>query len=77
MESYVEAEAIWRRLGDQAGLQRLLGNQGNLLLACGDLAGAIRLFEERADICRRIGDEAGLEKALTMLRMVLAQLGRA
>jgi tetratricopeptide (TPR) repeat protein len=62
-----EAEPAWanlatacRALGDDAGLQRALGEQALVVLGRMELDAAAALLDEQEAICRRIGDQVGL-----------------
>jgi tetratricopeptide (TPR) repeat protein len=77
-----EAEDVWadlaatsRALGDDAGLQRALGEKALLVLGRGDLDAAAALLDEQEAICRRIGDQVGLAACVGNRAILLRQRG--
>jgi len=77
-----ETESVWgalaeacARVGDEAGLQRAVGEQAMLVLARGDRDGAGRLLGQQEEICRRTGDRVGLAACVGNQAILLQQLG--
>jgi tetratricopeptide (TPR) repeat protein len=77
-----DAEAVWvdlaevcRVLGDEAGLQRALGERALILLRRGDLAAAGTLLDRQEEICRRIGDQVGLAACVGNRAILLRHTG--
>ncbi|MEY2453591.1 MAG: hypothetical protein QOD92_3165 [Acidimicrobiaceae bacterium] len=77
-----EAEPLWidlevacRAIGDDAGLQRAIGERALLLLGCMDLDGAEPLLDEQEAICRRTGDQAGLTACVGNRAILLRHRG--
>jgi len=54
---YLEAEAIYRELGDEVGLADALYNTGSMAALRGDMETVWRKLGEGGDIGRRMGDE--------------------
>ena len=71
-----EAEQLFRRLGDRAGLQASLGNQAVILQAWGRLEEALGLLKQGEAICRELGDRAGLSASLGNQAVILKAWGR-
>ena len=59
-----ESELACRKLGDDVGLQRVLGEQALICKDRGDLEAAAILRAEQESLCRRLGDLVGLQRAL-------------
>jgi tetratricopeptide (TPR) repeat protein len=77
-----EAEDVWadlastsRAQGDDAGLQRALGEKALLVLGRGDLDAAAALLDEQEAICRRTGDQVGLAACVGNRAILLQQRG--
>ncbi|MCU1355995.1 MAG: tetratricopeptide repeat domain containing protein [Acidimicrobiales bacterium] len=77
-----ETEPVWaslaeacRRTGDDAGLQRALGDGALLVMARGDLVKAGQMFDEQEGICRRIGDQVGLAACIGNRAILKQQQG--
>ncbi|MCU1360995.1 MAG: Tetratricopeptide repeat-containing protein, partial [Ilumatobacteraceae bacterium] len=77
-----EAEPVWqnlelacRSIGDDAGLQRAIGERAMLVLGRGDLTTAGPMFDEQEQICRRIGDQVGLAACVGNRAILLRQQG--
>ena len=77
-----EAEPVWadleaacRQLGDQAGLQRAIGERALLLIGRGALDAAAPLLDEQEQICRAIGDQVGLAACVGNRAILLRQQG--
>jgi tetratricopeptide (TPR) repeat protein len=77
-----EAEPVWaslaeacERTGDEAGLQRAVGERALAVLGRGDLAEARRLLDRQEEICRRIGDQVGLASCVGNRAILLQQEG--
>jgi tetratricopeptide (TPR) repeat protein len=62
-------------LGDEAGLQRAIGEQALTVLGRGDLALAATLLDRQEEICRRIGDRVGLAACVGNRAILLRQTG--
>jgi len=75
MNLHREAEQMFRKLGDQDGLQTTLGNQAVILSDRGDLDGAISLLKAAEAICREIGKKNGLQSNLGNLATILFRRG--
>ena len=77
-----EAEPVWadleeacRQLGDQAGLQRAVGERALLLIGRNALDDAAPLLDEQEQICRAIGDQVGLAACVGNRAILLRQRG--
>ena len=77
-----ETEPVWAaladacaRVGDEAGLQRAVGEQAMLVLARGDRDEAGRLLDQQEEICRRTGDQVGLAACVGNQAILLQQRG--
>ena len=77
-----EAEPVWadletacRQLGDQAGLQRAVGERALLLIGRGALDDAAPLLDEQEQICRAMGDQVGLAACIGNRAILLRQRG--
>jgi nephrocystin-3 len=75
MALYKETERIFRKLGNQDGLQASLGNQANILDARGDLDGAMALCKEKERICRELGNPDSLQRSLNNQANILHKRG--
>jgi tetratricopeptide (TPR) repeat protein len=62
-------------LGDEAGLQRAIGEQALAALGRGDLALAATLLDRQEAICRRIADHVGLAACIGNRAILLRQKG--
>jgi non-specific serine/threonine protein kinase len=71
-----EALAIWRRLGDRAGIAVSLGMLGNIALAQGDYPGARALFEESLALRRESDHRWGAASAVLNLGRVAFMQGQ-
>jgi len=67
---FEESLAIWRELGDKAGIAASLNNLGWVVLQRGDHAAARALSEEGLAIWREFGDKAGIATSLNNLGFV-------
>ena len=67
--------AHYRRTGDRASLQGVLGAQALILQVRGDLDGAIALHKEEERLCRELGNKEGLERTLGNQALVLQARG--
>jgi tetratricopeptide (TPR) repeat protein len=72
---WVELEAACRLVGDDAGLQRAIGERALLVIGRMDLDGAAPLLDEQEAICRRIGDHAGLAACVGNRAILLRHRG--
>ena len=54
-----ESLALWRQIGDRAGISRALTNLGALVMRQGDYAGATAMLEEALILRRELGDQHG------------------
>jgi hypothetical protein len=77
-----DAEPVWSSLaevcgalGDEAGLQRAIGEQALMVLGRGDLAVAATLLDRQEEICRRIGDRIGLAACVGNRAILLRRSG--
>ena len=77
-----ETESVWadiagvaRSLGDDATLQRAIGERALLVMGRGDTVGAATLFEEQEAICRRTGDQVGLAACVGNRAILLRNTG--
>lgn len=77
-----ETEPLWsniaevaRGLGDEAALQRALGERALLVLGRGDNVTAAALLDEQEQICRRIGDQSGLAACVGNRAILLRNTG--
>jgi tetratricopeptide (TPR) repeat protein len=72
---WADLEAVCRQLGDQAGLQRAIGERALLLIGRGALDDAAPLLDEQEQICRAIGDQVGLAACVGNRAILLRQRG--
>ena len=72
-----EAIALYRELGDEAGMARALWASADYRFFGGDTAGAEREASEALPIFRKLGDRFGLAWALHELTLVEIVTGRA
>ncbi|MEO6125049.1 MAG: DUF4062 domain-containing protein [Ilumatobacteraceae bacterium] len=77
-----ETEPVWadiaevaRGLGDDASLQRSIGERALLVIGRGDVANATSLLDEQELICRRTGDQAGLAACVGNQAILLRNTG--
>jgi tetratricopeptide (TPR) repeat protein len=70
-----EALAIFREIGDKAGIANSLGNLGIVAREQGDYSSARSLLEEALAIFREIGDKAGIANSLGNLGIVAREQG--
>ena len=77
-----EAEPVWEslaeacgRTGDEAGLQRAVGERALLVLGRGDRDLARTLLDQQEEICRRTGDTRGLAACVGNRAILLQQEG--
>jgi predicted ATPase/DNA-binding SARP family transcriptional activator len=70
-----ESLAIFRELGDEAGIGRALNHRAIAAFYCGDFTTAQTLYEEGLAICRQLGDRRAVSQALTNLGNVANALG--
>jgi tetratricopeptide (TPR) repeat protein len=68
------AENASRAGGDNVILASALDSLGAILMARGDHAKALRLFEDEAAICRECSDQIGLARALTATGNVMGRM---
>lgn len=78
----LESEPVWaglvdgtRALGDDAGLQRAIGERALVVMGRGDNATAAAMFDEQEAICRRIGDQIGLAACIGNRAILLRNTG--
>jgi tetratricopeptide (TPR) repeat protein len=76
------AEVVWgvlagvaRAGGDQAGLQRALGEQALMLINRGAFDAATELLDEQESVCRALGDPVGLAQCVGNRAIVLRHRG--
>lgn len=62
-----EGLGIWRRLGDERGVARALGDLASAFDLDGDAAQALQLYEESAELLRRLGLEYELAPVVSNL----------
>jgi len=72
---YEESLALWREVGDDRGVARLLNGLGMLAAGQGDHATARTLYEESLAIRRTLGDTWGVANSLHNLGRVLFRQG--
>jgi predicted ATPase len=70
-----ESLAIFRELGDEAGIGRALNHLAISAYYRGDYAAANRLYQEGLDICHHLGDRRAVSQALTNLGNVANAIG--
>jgi predicted ATPase/DNA-binding SARP family transcriptional activator/Tfp pilus assembly protein PilF len=70
-----EALALWRELGDRAGIPTSLNNLGAGAYGQGDAARAVALFEEALALRRGLGDRHGIASSLNNLGVVAVYQG--
>ena len=71
-----ESLAIWRELGDKAGIATSLNNLGWVAYHQGDYAAAHALHQESLALRRALGDKRGIAYALGHHRADNTQAGR-
>jgi len=76
-ERYRASEALWRALGDEAGVATSLNGQGLVAFDQGDFDRARSLHEESLAIRSRLGDEAATATSLYNLARVAEATGAA
>jgi DNA-binding SARP family transcriptional activator/predicted ATPase len=74
-EVYEAAARIYRSLGEDRRLRKLLMNLAGLLWRRGDLPGSRRNYEEALDLAREQGEQAHQAAALACLSVVQRDLG--
>ena len=77
-----ESEPVWsniavvaRGVGDDAALQRAIGERALLVIGRGDVSIATALLDEQEQLCRRIGDMAGLAACVGNRAILLRNTG--
>ncbi|HXN48497.1 MAG TPA: tetratricopeptide repeat protein [Bryobacteraceae bacterium] len=73
---FEEQVAIWRELGNQAGLQQSLQNQAAALIKLGRQEEALECAREQRDICQESENKDGLAAALSNRAGILAEQGQ-
>jgi tetratricopeptide (TPR) repeat protein len=72
---WVNLAEVCCALGDEAGLQRAIGERALTVLGRGDLATAGTLLDRQEEICRRIGDQVGLAACVGNRAILLRRTG--
>jgi predicted ATPase/DNA-binding CsgD family transcriptional regulator len=75
-ESCRESAALFRRVGDKAGLAHALSGQASVSTQRGDAEQAITLYEESIELGRETGESWGVSGALAHLGLVHLGQGR-
>ena len=75
IDLYLEAEKIFRQLGDNPGLAQCLGNRGVSLSRQERYADAMALFDEAEHLSRQVGDRLELQRTLGEKALILKQRG--
>ncbi len=69
-ELHTAALALYRRLGDTAGIATALQDLGAQAMERGDLASAIPLYDECIVLRREVGDDAGIASTLSNMGVI-------
>lgn len=75
-ERFQQSLAIERRIGDEAGAGKSLGEIGKLLMDADEMSGAIAAFSEALEIARRLGDPVSTGIRLEFLGSVHERQGQ-
>jgi tetratricopeptide (TPR) repeat protein len=67
--------ALWRQIGDSAGIALTLSNLGITVMRLGDYSEATRQLEEALDLRRQFGDQRGIRVTLMNLGLVAFEQG--